>query len=121
MRLITLLTARYDWRRDELAVGQREIARLWSVTERTVNREISDLRTRGWLILKRPAAQGRVSVYRLSVEATPTDTEDSRTLVGDDFVDRAGRFSGRSSTITGAGGHRDHVVRVAFSSKMQPA
>lgn len=119
LRLITLVTARYDWRRDELAVGQREIARLWSVTERTVKREISDLRTRGWLNLKRPAARGRVSVYRLGVEAILIDTEDSRNLVGDDFVERAERFSGRSSTTTGAGGQPENVVRVAFSPKIQ--
>jgi hypothetical protein len=44
LRLITLITARYNWGRDELAVGQREIARLWSVDERTVKREMAKLR-----------------------------------------------------------------------------
>ena len=49
LRLITLMTARYNWARNELAVGQREIARLWSVDERTVKREMAKLRGCGWL------------------------------------------------------------------------
>jgi hypothetical protein len=57
LRLITLITARYNWMRDELAVGQREIARLWSVDERTVKREMALLRAQGWLNVKRQGAQ----------------------------------------------------------------
>ncbi len=38
-RLMTLITARYNWARNELAVGQREIAHMWNVDERTVKRE----------------------------------------------------------------------------------
>ncbi len=41
LRFITLVTARYNWARNELAVGQREIARLWAVDERTVKREMA--------------------------------------------------------------------------------
>ena len=44
LRLMTLVTARYNWKRDQLAVGQREIARLWQVDERTVKREMAKLR-----------------------------------------------------------------------------
>ena len=47
LRLMTLVTARYNWARDELAVGQREIARLWQVDERTVKREMAKLRAMG--------------------------------------------------------------------------
>ena len=33
LRLITLVVARYNWISDELMVGQREIAELWSIDE----------------------------------------------------------------------------------------
>ena len=35
MRLNALITARYNWRLEEVSVGQVELARLWSVNERT--------------------------------------------------------------------------------------
>ena len=44
LRLMTLITARYNWAKDELAVGQREIARLWKIDERSVKREMAKLR-----------------------------------------------------------------------------
>jgi hypothetical protein len=59
LRFITLITARYNWARNELAVGQREIARLWSVDERTVKREMAKLRALGWLVVKRQGTRGR--------------------------------------------------------------
>ena len=50
LRLIALVTARYNWARDELTVGQREMARMWSVDERTVKRELKRLTTAGVLV-----------------------------------------------------------------------
>jgi len=64
LRFITLVTARYNWARNELAVGQREIAQLWSVDERTVKREMAKLRGCGWLVVKRQGARGRVTLMR---------------------------------------------------------
>jgi hypothetical protein len=61
LRFMTLLTARYNWMRDELNIGQREIARMWCVEERTVKREMAKLRNLGWLIVKRQGARGRVT------------------------------------------------------------
>ena len=58
LRLMTLITARYNWARDELAVGQRESARLWAVDERTVKREMARLKAAGWLVVKRQGAFG---------------------------------------------------------------
>jgi hypothetical protein len=88
LRLIALITARYNWQRDELAVGQVEIARLWSVDERTVKREMARLRAMGWLVQKRAAARGRVAVHGLDVARLLHDTRPAWPQVGEDFVAR---------------------------------
>lgn len=88
LRLLTLITARYNWRNDELTVGQREIARLWSVTERTVKREMAKYRDLGWLIVKRAGARGRVTTYGLSLPQLWTDTTDQWAAIGQDFEAR---------------------------------
>lgn len=85
LRFITLMTARYNWARNELAVGQREIARLWSVDERTVKREMAKLRGRGWLVVKRQGARGRVTEYGLDLEAILEATRAHWPAVGPDF------------------------------------
>ncbi|MGB5863178.1 MAG: hypothetical protein WBG95_02665 [Sulfitobacter sp.] len=85
LRLITLVTARYNWARDELAVGQREIARLWSVDERTVKREMAKLRAMGWLVVHRQGARGRVTQYGLAIPEILESTRAIWPLVGPDF------------------------------------
>lgn len=85
LRLMTLVTARYNWNRNELAVGQREIARLWSVDERTVKREMAKLRVLGWLIVQRQGARGRVTQYGLDIERILEATEPTWPNVGPDF------------------------------------
>lgn len=91
LRLLTLMTARYNWAHDELSIGQREIARLWSVDKRTVKREMALLRARGWLVLKRQGARGRVAQYGLDLEKMVMDTEAHWSAVGPDFELRMGR------------------------------
>lgn len=88
--MITLLTARYNWQDDTLTTGQREIASLWSVDERTVKREMARLRDLGWLILKRPAARGRVACYGLGLDAISAQTCQTWPAVGPDYVARMG-------------------------------
>ena len=88
LRLMTLVTARYNWARDELAVGQREIARLWQVDERTVKREMAKLRAMGWLVVKRQGARGRVSEYALGIERILEDSRDRWADVGPDLEHR---------------------------------
>ncbi len=85
LRLITLITARYNWARNELAVGQREIARLWSVDERTVKREMAKLRALGWLVVTRQGARGHVTEYRIDKEQLLAATQESWANVGPDF------------------------------------
>jgi hypothetical protein len=88
LRLMTLITARYDWRHDRLATGQREIAALWGVDARTVKREMAWLREAGWLVLKVPSARGRVACYGLGVAAILADTRADWQAVGPDFAER---------------------------------
>ncbi len=88
LRLMTLVTARYNWRRDELSVGQREIARLWGVDQRTVKREMAKLRGMGWLVVKRQGARGRVSLYGMDIERIFETTRNQWSAVGPDFEQR---------------------------------
>ncbi len=90
LRLMTLVTARYNWSRDELAVGQREIARLWQVDERTVKREMAKLRAMGWLVMQRQGARGRVSEYGLGIERILSDSRSRWGDVGPDLEQRLG-------------------------------
>lgn len=99
LRLITLMTARYNWGRDLLAVGQREIARLWSVDERTVKREMAMLRARGWLVVKRRGARGRVTEYGIDLAQLLKDTEAHWDAVGSDFSLRMGEDAGTSASV----------------------
>ena len=88
LRLITLLTARYNWTRDELSIGQREIARLWSCNERTVKREMAKLRALGWLVVKRQGARGRVTTFGFNSDAAMQATRAIWPEIGSDFVIR---------------------------------
>lgn len=99
LRLITLMTARYNWAQNLLAVGQREIARLWSVDERTVKREMAALRGRGWLVVKRQGARGRVTEYGLDLERMINDTESRWHAVGPDFALRMGQGEADTGTV----------------------
>ena len=85
LRLMTLITARYNWARDELSVGQREIARMWSVDERTVKREMAQLRAKGWLVVRRQGARGRVTQYQMDLQKLLADTSNHWADVGPDF------------------------------------
>ncbi|GGE14038.1 hypothetical protein SAMN05421774_103258 [Gemmobacter megaterium] len=88
LRLITVIVARYNWQSDELSVGQRELAQLWSVDERTVKREMARLRDLGWLVQRRPAARGRVAVHGLGLAAILQGTQGSWSNIGPDFTAR---------------------------------
>lgn len=90
LRLVSLITTRYNWQRDELAVGQREIARLWCVDERTVKRDMARLRGLGWIVVKRQGARGRVSVLGLDLARIMLDTRPQWENIGPDYVARMG-------------------------------
>lgn len=88
LRLSLLITARYNWRQGTFTVGQRELARMWGVTERTAKREVAAMRQRGWLVVAIPAARGRVATYRLEMPLILRATMPHWESVGPDFVAR---------------------------------
>ncbi|MFT7059294.1 MAG: hypothetical protein ACJASV_001802 [Pseudorhodobacter sp.] len=88
MRLIAVVTARYNWRIDELTVGQKELARMWSVDERTVKREVKRLTDCNILLQLRPGVRGRVAAYRLNYPEIYKLSEPVWRNVGPDFSAR---------------------------------
>ena len=88
MRLLVLITTRYNWQRDELSMGHAEIARLWSVDERTAKRDMAKLRALGWVAVKRQGARGRVSVYGLDLGHMMAASKPAWPNIGPDFIAR---------------------------------
>lgn len=88
LRFITLMTARYNWAYDDLSVGQREIAMMWSCDERTVKREMAWFRGQGWLHVRIQGVRGRVTSYRLGLDNIWADTQNDWRKVGPDFETR---------------------------------
>ena len=95
LRLITLITARFNWRLRELTVGRKEIARLWSVDERTVKREIGALKKMGFLEVKRPGARGRVTAYTVNLDRIMSASQPDWSRVGSDFAERMAVMAGQ--------------------------
>ncbi|MCL6284907.1 hypothetical protein M3P21_15350 [Ruegeria sp. 2012CJ41-6] len=99
LRVLTLITTRYNWRSNELSIGREEIARLWSVNERTVKREMARFRSQGWIAVKRPAARGRVAVYELDLKQMMLDTAEIWPVIGSDFQERMGDAKEPSTNV----------------------
>ena len=88
LRLIAMVTARYDWTSDTITFGQAELARLWSTSLRTAKREMKRLTGSGLLVCLVPGVRGRVGVYRLDRGALRRLTQGSWSSVGPDFAIR---------------------------------
>ncbi len=98
LRLSLLITARYSWRAGTFAVGQREMARMWGVTERTAKREVARMRAMGWIDLRVPAARGRVAEHAIDLGAVIEATRAHWDAVGPDFAARMGGAGEASSS-----------------------
>ncbi|MGR3375342.1 DnaA N-terminal domain-containing protein [Salipiger abyssi] len=116
LRLVALVTARYNWARNELTVGQREMARLWSVDERTVKREIKRLTSAEVLLQLRPGVRGRVAAYRLNIAEIHRLSAPVWERVGPDFSERMAQQS-----VTPAAKPEEKVVHVRFGQGDTPA
>jgi hypothetical protein len=103
LRLSLLITARYNWQRKRFAVGRREIARMWGVTERTAKRDMAEMRARGWITVAVPAARGRVAQYEIDMGAVLAATRPFWEAVGPDFA-------ARMAPPAPLGGSPDNVV-----------
>lgn len=90
LRFMALVTTRYNWQRDELTMGQREIARLWCVDERTVKRDMARLRAQGWVEVRRQGTRGRVASLGFDWDRIMADTRGAWGNIGPDFIARAG-------------------------------
>ena len=88
LRLSLLITARFNWQRGTFTVGRREMARLWGVSERTVKREMAEMRGRGWVGVQVPAGRGRVAQYWIDLDAVCRATMPHWDAVGPDFTAR---------------------------------
>lgn len=108
LRLIALITARYNWQRDELSVGQSEMARIWGVHDRTVKREVRRLQEGGLLLCLRPGVRGRVASYRLDRAGIERFSRPVWDLLGADFASRAGQVMGTAPPT--------NVVRLDFGT-----
>lgn len=114
LRLMALITARYNWAQDELSLGQKDMALMWSVDERTVKREIRKLIDAHLLVLIRPGVKGRVATYRLNLRRIAEMTGPCWAKVGPDFD---ARMSERHIAAAEA-----RVVRLEFPARSaQPA
>ena len=87
-RMLLLITARYNWRLDEFCVGQRDLAKMWNVTERTVKREIKYWLEKRLVICKRQGVRGRVGAYRLNYPEVYRLSSPYWGKVGRDFEER---------------------------------
>jgi DNA-binding Lrp family transcriptional regulator len=110
MRLIAVVTARYNWRNDELTVGQRDMARMWSVNERTVKREIKRLCDAKIVLQLRPGVRGRVAAYRLNYAEIYRLSEPVWANVGPDFEARMEAQSPKPESA-------EKIVKVDFGQR----
>ncbi|GLQ35985.1 hypothetical protein GCM10007939_22690 [Amylibacter marinus] len=107
-RLSAVLTARYNWRLDEFSVGQRDLARMWAVNERTVKREIKKLQDYEILVQKRAGRRGKVGAYRLNFAQIWKISKPYWQEVGPDYAERMASFVPDSSV---------KVVKVDFEGR----
>jgi len=99
MRLTALITARYNWRVEEVSIGHAELARLWAVNDRTVKREMKRLLEMGVLTCVRPGVRGRVGAYRLNYRRIYEMSQPVWAAVGPDFEDRMMEMSGARTVV----------------------
>jgi DNA-binding Lrp family transcriptional regulator len=109
MRLMLLITARYNWRVEEVSVGHAELARLWAVNNRTVKREMKRLLEMGVITCIRPGVRGRVGAYRLNYRRIYALSQPCWSAIGPDFEDRMMEMSGART-----------VVKVDFNAAQTP-
>ncbi len=99
-RLISLITARYNWRSNSITMGQKEMSQLWGIGDRTVKREIKRWLETGLLICLKPGVKGRVATYRLNMSRVCEISQPIWDRVGSDFAERMSDLQpDRSSVI----------------------
>lgn len=69
MRLINLITCRYNWRKNELSIGSKEVGELTFTSQRTAKRTLKALTDLRFLIVRLQGRKGRVTKYGLGITA----------------------------------------------------
>lgn len=92
-RLCFLITARYNWPSRSFSVSVRELARMWNISERSVIRDMVQMRKLGWITVVVPAAKGRVAHHRIEIATVLKASMPYWDAVGSDF---SARMSGVS-------------------------
>lgn len=110
LRLLALITARYNWQRNELSIGQEDMARLWGVNTRTAKREVKRLIAAGLLEVRRAGVRGRVASYRLNLAVVENLSRPVWGAVGRDFEERAAHVLSQTTMRAGNG----NVLKVDF-------
>ena len=108
LRLVSLITARYNWKTDQFCVAQADMARMWNVSERTVKREMKRMVEAGLIRCIRQGVRGRVGAYRLDYHQLFDKSRGCWDAVGMDFSDRMAVTAGAGST---------KVVKVDFAAR----
>lgn len=90
-RLTLVITARFNWRSETFAVGLRELAQMWGVSDRTAKRELALMRAKGWILVYRAARRGRVTEHRIVLSEVLEATRSVWAAIGPDFVARMGQ------------------------------
>ncbi|AGT11067.1 DnaA N-terminal domain-containing protein [Paracoccus aminophilus] len=116
LRLVALVTARYNWKLDEVSIGQKELARMWAVDERTVKREIKRMIEAKILLQLRPGLRGRVAGYRLNQREIYSRSAPHWQEVGPDFL---ARMDGHAEPLKAE--PPEKVVHVDFRPQAQSA
>lgn len=108
LRLIALITARYNWKLDHFSVPQADMARMWQVSDRTVKREVKRMVAAGLVTCIRPGVRGRVAAYRLNYARLSDRTRAIWPDVGPDYDARMQEMQGSADA---------KVVKVDFAAK----
>lgn len=117
LRLIAMVTARYNWQRDEVSIGHRDLSRLWGVTERTVKREIKRLIALDLLAVQRPGVRGRVASYRLVPHTVVSLSAPHWDNVGPDFAQRFTERAAEAAQKKAAQSDASKVLQVDFQRR----
>lgn len=88
VRLSLVITARYNWRLGRFGVGQKELARMLGVTERTAKRELAHMRGLGWISVAVASGRGRVTQHSINLDSIIEQSAPHWEAIGPDFATR---------------------------------
>ena len=116
-RLCFLITARYNWPSRSFSVSVRDLARMWNISERSVIRDMVQMRKLGWITVVVPAAKGRVAHHRIEMATVLKASMPFWNAVGSDF---SARMSGVAAQAQPEGKGGSNVVPLRMDDHALP-